>query len=107
MATLEERFTALEGDYATVIRAVAVKLDEHAAAQRGQGRDIREIKARLAVVDTRLNGLDEKVDTLSEDMSSLKADVGSLKSEVGAIRAEMNRKFDQILALLAPGTPGA
>jgi DNA-binding ferritin-like protein (Dps family) len=100
MATLEDRLKVLEGDYAAAMQAVALKLDEHAATQREQGRDIRElgrdmreqgrdmreVKTRLATMDTRLNRLDEKFDTLKE---------------------EINQKFEQVIALLLPKNPGA
>jgi hypothetical protein len=95
---------ALAEDYTTAIQQVVTKLDEHAATQREQGRDIRELgrdlrdhvreqsrdaremKARLATVDTRLNRMDERLDTLSED--------------VGSLKVEMNQKFEQVITLL-------
>lgn len=107
MATLEERLNSLAQDYATAIQAVVVKLDEHATAQREQGRniralsldvremglDMREVKARLATMDTRLNRMDEKFDSLREQMDQ--------KFE------QVNQKFEQVIALLSPRTPDA
>jgi chromosome segregation ATPase len=96
MATLEERLNEMATDYNLFIRE--------------QGREAREVKARLAVmdtrlgtIDTRLNRMDERIDTLRESVDTLGERVNTLSGEVGSLRAEMTRKFDQILALLAPG----
>ena len=101
MATPEERLSSLEGDYATVVQGITIKLDEQAGLLRElhtdvheQGQDMREMKARLAtmdmrmaMVDTRLNRMDERLDSLTE--------------EIRSNAKEMRAKFDQIISLLA------
>ena len=82
MATLEERLAGLEGDYAVTIQGITVKLDEHMDLLREQGKDIREIRVRLATVDTRLNRIDERFDVFRE---------------------EVNQKLEQIIMLLTQG----
>jgi chromosome segregation ATPase len=99
MATLEERLSSLEGDYTVAIREVAVKLDEHAGLLREHGRDIREIKARLMTMDTRLGAMDARLATVDTRLNSM-------DEKLDTFREEMNRKFDQVIALLSQAKGG-
>lgn len=87
--SLEERVDRLENDFRTSMQQIARSLAEaeseqyeHKALLNAHSKDLREIRLRVATVETRLNGVDEKIDDLKIQQQ------------------QMNDKLDTIIDLL-------
>lgn len=103
MATLEERVTALEGDYTVVVQSISLRLDEHLAVQKGlsleihaQSEEMNQLKMRVATVESRLNHMDVKLGSLDENVKSLRGDMDRRFEQVDRRFEQVDRRFEQV-----------
>lgn len=89
MATPEERLDTLERDFGSSMGQIARTLNEMESEQydsrallNAHSKDLREIRLRMATVETRLNGIDEKIDGMQIQQQ------------------QMNDKIDTVIDLL-------
>jgi chromosome segregation ATPase len=53
------------------------------------GKEVGEIKNRVAVIETAIAGLSADVGTLKTDVGTLKTDMGTLKTDMGTLKTDV------------------